>query len=85
MMRAGFFVRKINGSRLQSEVQCRARSIAPAIERCEIKDADSESQHVRPYEDIPGPRKLPLIGNLLRFLPYIGKSSFPRDNVSPRR
>lgn len=72
-MRAGFLIRKINGSRLLSEVGRRARSIAPAIERCEIKDAESESQHVQPYKDIPGPKKLPLIGNFFRFVPYIGK------------
>ncbi|XP_014484538.1 PREDICTED: probable cytochrome P450 12b2, mitochondrial [Dinoponera quadriceps] len=73
MMRAGFFIRKINGSRLLWEVQRRARSIAPAIERCDMKDVDSESQHVRSFEDIPGPKKLPLIGNIFRFLPYIGE------------
>lgn len=74
MMRAGLVVRKLNAPSFLSQVQCRARSIAPAIERCEIKDADSESQHVRPYDDIPGPKKLPLIGNIFRFLPYIGKT-----------
>ncbi|EFN89967.1 Probable cytochrome P450 12a5, mitochondrial [Harpegnathos saltator] len=39
-----------------------------------MRDVDSESQqHVRPYEDIPGPKKWPLIGNVFRFLPYIGE------------
>ncbi|XP_032665214.1 uncharacterized protein LOC116841428 [Odontomachus brunneus] len=71
MMRAGLIARKINGSRLLSEMQRRARSIAPAIERCEIKNADGES--TRPYEDIPGPKKSFMVGNVFKFLPYIGK------------
>jgi len=29
-----------------------------------------------PTKDIPGPKGLPLIGNLFRFMPYIGKSCF---------
>lgn len=27
----------------------------------------------KPYEDMPGPKPLPVIGNFWRFLPYIGK------------
>jgi hypothetical protein len=27
----------------------------------------------KPYEDMPAPKPLPVIGNFLRFLPYIGK------------
>ncbi|KAG8221868.1 hypothetical protein J437_LFUL003244, partial [Ladona fulva] len=27
---------------------------------------------VRPYHEIPGPKPLPIIGNIFRFLPYIG-------------
>jgi hypothetical protein len=26
----------------------------------------------KPYEDIPGPKPLPIIGNAWRFIPYIG-------------
>jgi len=33
----------------------------------------AELDKARPYEDIPGPKPLPLIGNGWRFLPYIGQ------------
>lgn len=32
----------------------------------------SEWDSARPYEDIPGPKPLPLLGNIWRFVPYIG-------------
>ena len=32
-----------------------------------------ELDTAKPYESIPGPKPLPLIGNVWRFLPYIGK------------
>jgi len=45
------------------------------------RNATTETTHLfqaewdkaRPYEDIPGPKPLPLIGNGWRFLPYIGQ------------
>jgi hypothetical protein len=33
----------------------------------------AEWDKARPYEDVPGPKPLPLIGNFWRFLPYIGQ------------
>jgi hypothetical protein len=30
----------------------------------------------KPFEDIPGPKPLPIIGNMWRFIPYIGKVSY---------
>jgi hypothetical protein len=36
-----------------------------------------EWDYAKPFEAIPGPRPLPVIGNLWRFLPYIGKLMFP--------
>lgn len=32
-----------------------------------------EWDNAKPFEDIPGPKPLPVIGNLWRFLPYIGE------------
>jgi len=39
-------------------------------------------QYLMLTTDIPGPKGLPLIGNLFRFMPYIGKSCliYARDN-----
>ncbi|XP_011164781.2 cytochrome P450 CYP12A2 [Solenopsis invicta] len=73
MMRGRFLIREINGSRMPSKVQCRARSVvAYPIKHNETK-VDNEMQHARPTEDIPGPKALPLLGNWFRFLPYIGE------------
>jgi hypothetical protein len=32
-----------------------------------------EWDYAKPFEDIPGPKPLPIIGNVWRFIPYIGK------------
>jgi hypothetical protein len=31
-----------------------------------------EWDYAKPFEDIPGPKPLPIIGNAWRFIPYIG-------------
>jgi hypothetical protein len=36
-----------------------------------------EWDYAKPFEDIPGPRPLPIIGNAWRFIPHIGKLLFP--------
>lgn len=38
-----------------------------------ITNQDIEKNYNIPYENIPGPRPLPFIGNSWRFLPYIGE------------
>jgi hypothetical protein len=32
--------------------------------------------YAKPFEDMPGPKPLPIIGNIWRFIPYIGKLLF---------
>ena len=54
-------------------------SIAPLLKQIGNRstfaalDHDAEWISARPFDDIPGPKPLPLIGNTWRFLPYIGK------------
>jgi hypothetical protein len=36
-----------------------------------------EWDYAKPFEDIPGPKPLPVIGNVWRFLPFLGKLLFP--------
>jgi len=31
-----------------------------------------EWRYAKPFEDIPGPKPLPIIGNMWRFIPYLG-------------
>ena len=37
---------------------------------------DDDLSTAKPYEDIPGPKPLPIIGNAWRFLPGIGTYEF---------
>ncbi|XP_025158048.1 cytochrome P450 302a1, mitochondrial isoform X2 [Harpegnathos saltator] len=39
------------------------------------------AQDVRPFEDIPGPKSLPVVGTLYKYLPLIGKNSVSRKIV----
>jgi hypothetical protein len=34
--------------------------------------APEEWEYAKPFEDIPGPKPLPIIGNVWCFIPYIG-------------
>jgi hypothetical protein len=35
-----------------------------------------EWDYARPFEDIPGPKPLPIIGNTWRFIPYLGNVTY---------
>ncbi|XP_072743441.1 probable cytochrome P450 12a5, mitochondrial [Anoplolepis gracilipes] len=71
IMRVTFFICKINNLRLSSSMQCRAKSTKNCSVDSETKNKN-EQQHVRPTEDIPGPKGfIPLFGNLFRFTRYI--------------
>jgi cytochrome P450 family 49 subfamily A len=36
-----------------------------------------EWDYAKPFEDMPGPKPLPIIGNVWRFIPFLGKLLFP--------
>lgn len=38
-----------------------------------------EWDYAKPFEDIPGPKPLPVIGNAWRFIPYIGNVIYLSD------
>lgn len=62
--------------RLPSKIQSHARSQNYLMEQTEIENVDNKPQYVQPIKNIPGPKALPLLGNLFKFMPYIGKSYF---------
>jgi hypothetical protein len=35
-----------------------------------------EWDYAKPFEDMPGPKPLPIIGNVWRFIPHVGKLLF---------
>jgi len=75
MTRTIVFIRGLNSMRLLLKMQSCTRSITNyPLKYKEIGNIDNKS--FRPTKDIPGPKGLPLIGNLFRFMPYIGESYF---------
>jgi hypothetical protein len=38
-----------------------------------------EWEYAKPFENIPGPKPLPVIGNAWRFIPYIGNAFYLVD------
>ncbi|KAL0132045.1 hypothetical protein PUN28_000074 [Cardiocondyla obscurior] len=45
---------------------------------CLINSCRVNSTKPRPFEDIPGPRSLPVIGTLYKYLPFIGEYNFKK-------
>lgn len=45
------------------------------VRSCSTVPCHVEGNKPKPFEDIPGPRSLPLIGTLYKYLPFIGKNS----------
>ncbi|GAB1869272.1 Probable cytochrome P450 12a5, mitochondrial [Camponotus japonicus] len=73
MMHIRFFIREtVNGFRLSSNVQSRAKSIKGcSVDK--ITNIENKPQYVWLTKNIPGPKALPLLGNWFRFIPYIGE------------
>ncbi|XP_073954825.1 probable cytochrome P450 49a1 [Choristoneura fumiferana] len=49
----------------------RARSTHAALDPSVFETVTPSS--IRPWEEVPGPKPLPLLGNTWRFAPFIGK------------
>ncbi|KAK4299922.1 hypothetical protein Pmani_027844 [Petrolisthes manimaculis] len=57
--------------------QCpNAPYVSPSPPR--MRESEKDDDDVKPFEDIPGPRSLPIIGTLHHYLPGIGQYSFSR-------
>lgn len=57
--------------------QCIGRG---TIKKLYVRSCSIDSSHVKinkpkPFEDIPGPKSLPVIGTLYKYLPFIGKNN----------
>jgi hypothetical protein len=55
---------------------------ARVFQRCNSTIAATQARseewvYAKPFEDIPGPKPLPIIGNAWRFIPQLGKLLFP--------
>jgi hypothetical protein len=61
------------------EPQCALRNVVALVVKTRnittviADEFQKEWGTAKPYEEIPGPKPLPIIGNFWRFLPYIGK------------
>jgi len=61
----------------QSQQQVLRNVSALVLKRCNSTAAVAEARpeewgYAKPFEDIPGPKPLPIIGNTWRFIPYLG-------------
>ncbi|XP_011263096.1 cytochrome P450 302a1, mitochondrial [Camponotus floridanus] len=57
------------------------------IKKLYVRSCATDSSHVeeiepKPFEDIPGPRSLPIIGTLYKYLPFIGEYSFVKMHTN---
>jgi hypothetical protein len=54
---------------------------ALVLKRCNSTAAVAQARPIewdfaKPFEDIPGPKPLPIIGNMWRFIPYLGNVTY---------
>ena len=61
----------------ESQQQVLRNVSAFVLKRCNSTAAVSQARpeewdYAKPFEDIPGPKPLPIIGNTWRFIPYLG-------------
>lgn len=74
-------IRKLPSNRIIPPKRLRSVAAYP-IKESNFGDANSsEWNFARPYEEIPGPRPVPLFGNLVKFLPRIGKDAIIRQTI----
>jgi hypothetical protein len=71
----------------QSQQQVLRNVSALVIKSCNstaaITQARSEEwDYAKPFEDIPGPKPLPIIGNTWRFIPYLGNVNYTGQQIS---
>ncbi|XP_057319460.1 cytochrome P450 CYP12A2-like isoform X2 [Microplitis mediator] len=45
----------------------------PAVEHTTTQNEELSWEQAKPYHQIPGPKSYPIVGNLFKFLPYIGE------------
>lgn len=43
---------------------------------CSTDQSHIDRNEPKPFEEIPGPRSLPIIGTLYKYLPFIGKKQY---------
>ncbi|KAK2588906.1 hypothetical protein KPH14_001764 [Odynerus spinipes] len=58
---------------IKKPLQHRIKNAAYSIEACRVEDNSDSFEHARPFEDIPGPKPIWILGNSFRFLPLIGE------------
>ena len=73
---------RVNYSLIAGSQQQVLRNVsAVVLKRCDSTAAvaqvrPEEWEYAKPFEDIPGPKPLPIIGNGWRFIPYLGNIIF---------
>jgi hypothetical protein len=65
----------------ESKQQVLRNVSALVLQRCNSTAAVAQARPVewdfaKPFEDIPGPKPLPIIGNTWRFIPYLGNVTY---------
>jgi hypothetical protein len=65
----------------ESQQQVLRNVSAVVLKRCNSNAAVAQARpeewsYAKPFEDIPGPKPLPIIGNTWRFIPYLGNVTF---------
>jgi hypothetical protein len=65
----------------ESQQQVLRNVSAVVLKRCNRTAAVAQARpeewgYAKPFEDIPGPKPLPIIGNTWRFIPYLGNVTY---------
>lgn len=69
-------------SQCPGRAPCVSPSPPPGMMESEKDDNDDDVDEVKPFEAIPGPRSLPIIGTLHHYLPVIGQYTHGGVGVS---